>query len=382
LSQGTIISANNHWGIWAILFLIAVFGLWAEKTKIGSKLSAVVVSILCAFVLANLSVIPTEAPAYDIVWTYLVPLAIPLLLFKADLRRIIAEAGPTLLAFFFGTIGTLIGTFVSFALFSLGPEGWKLAGIFCSTYIGGSMNFVAVAQALQLKSGDLLTAGVAADNLVMTIYFIVLFTIPSIAIFRKLYLTKHDEKASQLDENFTMEVPESNKPDLMDMGKSLAIGLTICAVGFGISDFIRIQGSGILIITALVVSLATIFPKQIGTIKGADQIGTLLMQVFFVVIGASANIRVVLRVGPVLFLFAGVILLIHLAFILIAGKIFKLDLAEILIASNANMGGPTTAAAMAVAKKWKDLVIPAILCGTLGYAIATFIGVGIGNLLK
>jgi uncharacterized membrane protein len=382
LSQGTIINADNHWGIWAVLFIIAVFGLWAEKTKIGSKLSAVVVSILCAFALANLSVIPTEAPAYDIVWTYLVPLAIPLLLFKADLRRIIREAGPTLLAFLFGAIGTIIGTFVSFALFSLGPEGWKLAGIFCSTYIGGSMNYVAVAQALQLKSGDLLTAGVAADNLVMTIYFIILFTIPSIVVFRRFYLTKHDEKASQLDGNFTMEVPESNKPDLMDMAKSIAVGLAICAVGFGLSDFIRIQGSGILIITSLVVALATIFPKQIGTIKGADQIGTLLMQVFFVVIGASASIRVVLRVGPVLFLFAGVILLIHLAFILIAGKIFKLDLAEILIASNANMGGPTTAAAMAVAKKWKDLVIPAVLCGTLGYAIATFIGVGIGNLLK
>jgi uncharacterized membrane protein len=45
------------------------------------------------------------------------------------------------------------------------------------------------------------------------------------------------------------------------------------------------------------------------------------------------------------------------------------------------MGGPTTAAAMAVAKNWKDLVIPAVLCGTLGYAIATFIGVGLGNIL-
>ena len=65
-----------------------------------------------------------------------------------------------------------------------------------------------------------------------------------------------------------------------------------------------------------------------------------------------------------------------------ASKIFKLDLAEIVIASNANMGGPTTAAAMAVAKNWRDLVIPAVLCGTLGYAIATFIGVGIGNLLR
>ncbi len=130
------------------------------------------------------------------------------------------------------------------------------------------------------------------------------------------------------------------------------------------------------------VIVATIFPKQVGTIEGADQIGALLMQVFFVVIGASANLYVVLRVGPILFFFAAVILLVHLIFILTAGKLFKLDLAEIVIASNANMGGPTTAAAMAVARKWKDLVIPAVLCGTLGYAIATFIGVAIGNFLK
>ena len=77
-----------------------------------------------------------------------------------------------------------------------------------------------------------------------------------------------------------------------------------------------------------------------------------------------------------------VILTVHLSFLLLAGKLFKLDLAEIVIASNANMGGPTTAAAMAVARKWKALVIPAILCGTLGYAVATFIGVAVGYWLR
>ena len=378
--EGTLISANNHWGLWAILFVLAAFSLWAEKTKIGSKLSAVVIAIAAAFVLSNLSVIPTDAPAYNMVWSYLVPLAIPLLLFKANLRKIMKEAGPTLIAFFFGAIGTILGTFIAFEIFTLGPEGWKLAGIFCSTYVGGSMNYVATAAALKLNAGDLLTAGVAADNLVMAAYFVLLFALPSVAIFKKLYPTKHDDKANTVDEDVKME--ETQKPDLFNMAKGLAVGLTICAVGFGLSDFINIQGSGILIITAIVVALATFFPKQIGTIEGADQIGAMLMQIFFVVIGASANISVVLRVGPVLFFFAAVILLVHLIFILAAGKIFKLDLAEIVIASNANMGGPTTAAAMAVARKWKDLVIPAVLCGTLGYAIATFVGVAIGNLLR
>jgi uncharacterized membrane protein len=106
------------------------------------------------------------------------------------------------------------------------------------------------------------------------------------------------------------------------------------------------------------------------------------MQVFFAAIGASANIMIVLKYGPVLFAFAALILTVHLLFLLLAGYIFKLDLAELVIASNANMGGPTTAAAMAVARKWKTLVIPAILCGTLGYAIATFIGVALGYWLK
>jgi uncharacterized membrane protein len=379
LFEGTVIGANNHWGLWAVLFIIAAFSLWAEKTKIGSKLSAVVVAIVAAFILSNLSIIPAEAPAYDLVWSYLVPLAIPLLLFKANLRKIIKEAGPTLIAFLFGAIGTIIGTFISFEIFSLGSEGWKLAGIFCSTYIGGSMNYVATAAALKLNAGDLLTAGVAADNLVMAAYFIILFTLPSVAILKKLYKTEHDEKAGTLDEDITIE--EQKKPDLFNMAKALALGFGICAVGFWLSDLVAIQGSGILIITAIAVILATVFPKQVGTIEGADQVGALLMQVFFVVIGASANIYVVLKVGPILFLFAAVILFVHLLFILITGKLFKLDLAEIVIASNANMGGPTTAAAMAVARRWKDLVIPAVLCGTLGYAIATFIGVAIGNLL-
>ena len=379
--EGTIINSGNHWAIWAILFFISSFSLWAEKTKIGSKFSAVVIAILSAFILSNLNIIPTDAPAYDIVWSYLVPLAIPLLLFKANLRRIIKEAGPTLIAFVFGAIGTIIGTFISFEIFTLGSEGWKLAGIFCSTYIGGSMNYVAAAEALHLNAGDLLTAGVAADNLVMTVYFIVLFALPSVAILKRIFPTDHDDKAKNNKEEIKVD-EKNNAPDLFNMAKALAVGLVICAVGFTLQDFIGIRGSAILIITAIVVLVATLFPKPVGSIDGADQIGTLLMQVFFAVIGASANIGVVLRVGPVLFLFAAVILLVHLLFILTAGKLFKLDLAEIVIASNANMGGPTTAAAMAVARKWKDLVIPAILCGTLGYAIATFLGVAVANLLK
>jgi uncharacterized membrane protein len=381
--EHALIGPQQHWLLWAVLVFAATFGIWAEqKTKWGNKLSAVVVTILLTFILSNLSIIPTAATTYDIVWSYLVPLAVPLLLFRANMKRIIKESGPTLIAFIIGAIGTIVGTIVAFKLIPLGAEGWKLAGIFCSTYIGGSMNYVATSAALQLHNSNLLTAGVAADNLVMTVYFLILFALPSVGFLKRNYKNNH-QKEADLAENkdFSFDNSDQN-PSLLDIGKALTIGLMVSAIGFLLQDMIGIKGSAILIITLLIIAIATIAPKQMNSIKGADLIGTFFMQIFFAAIGASANIYIVMKYGPILFLFAGSILFVHLLFILFFGKLFKLDLAEIVIASNANMGGPTTAAAMAVGRRWKSLVIPAILCGTLGYAIATFIGVGMGYFLR
>jgi uncharacterized membrane protein len=373
----TLISPENHWALWAILLSAGAFGLWAERTGWGSKLSGAVVAIGVAFVLSNLGVIPASAPAYDVVWSFLVPLAIPLLLFSADLKRILREAGPTLLAFAAGAAGTVLGTRAMFPLLPLGEEGWKLAGIFCATYVGGSLNYMGTAQALDLRSGDLLAAGVAADNLAMALYFLLLFALPSMPWLRHRFVRRVREAEAEL-------TPERSGPPIgvRSMATALAVAATVCAVGFGFAEVLGMSSSGILFVTALIVTLATLFPNRLGSLAGAHEVGVLLMQVFFAVIGASASIALVLEHGTVLFVFAVGILAVHLVVILVAGRLLRLDLAEIVIASNANMGGPTSAAAMAVARRWDALVIPAILCGTLGYATATFIGVAVGHSLR
>jgi uncharacterized membrane protein len=373
----TLISPENHWALWAILLSAGAFGLWAGRTRWGSKLSGAVIAIGVAFVLSNLRVIPASAPAYEVVWSFLVPLAIPLLLFNADLKRILREAGPTLLAFAAGAVGTVLGTWVTFQIVPLGEEGWKLAGIFCATYVGGSLNYMATAEALGLRSGDLLAAGVAADNLAMAMYFLVLFALPSMPWMRRRFVRRVAE-----GEVGSAALATGPQIGARSMATALAVAATVCAVGYGLAEALGTRSSGILFVTALIVTLATFFPSRLGSLAGAHEVGVLLMQVFFAVIGASASIALVLEHGTVLFAFAVGILAVHLVVILVAGRLLRLDLAEIVIASNANMGGPTSAAAMAVARRWETLVIPAILCGTLGYATATFVGVAVGHWLS
>ncbi len=66
--------------------------------------------------------------------------------------------------------------------------------------------------------------------------------------------------------------------------------------------------------------------------------------------------------------------LTNLVFTLVLGKLFRLDLEDLLLSVNATLGGPPSAAAMAVSRGWSPLVLPALLAGLWGYAIGTPLG--------
>ena len=207
-----LIGPDQHFALWAILIGLAGFGFWCERYPWGRKYSGVMLLMTLAIVLANLRIIPTSAPAYDVVWDYLVPIAIPLLLFQADLKRIVRESGPTLIAFVIGSAAVVAGIMIGVVLLDLGPEEPELAGIFTGTYIGGSLNFASVAEASGMRDGSMLAAAVAADNVATNLHFLLIILLPGVAWMANKYPTHHMDNAEVVADEYNQSVRPCSSP--------------------------------------------------------------------------------------------------------------------------------------------------------------------------
>lgn len=404
--MNTLISADNTWALMAITCGWAAFSIYAEqKWAWASKISGAIVALLGALILTNLGIIPTNCVFFDdIVWGYVVPMAIPLLLLTCDIRKIGREAGKILIIFLIGAVGTSVGAVLGYKL--LGNHIPNLAGVaamMTGSYIGGTVNFAAMASAFEVP-GETSSAAVVADNLLMTLYFFVLIMIPTLKFFYNKFTHPHIDEvnARGVDEAAKTQAAAfwGKKPiSLCDIAVNIAISVIVVWVSTEIAAVISAafptnEGRGLfndligglfgnkyLILTTISMIIATAFAKPLENLGGSQEIGTYLIYMFFFVIGAPASIKAIFLNAPLLLVFCAIMVIINMLFCFIFGKLLKFDLEDCILASNACIGGPTTAAAMAISKGWIKLVGPIMLVGTLGYVIGTYFGTFIGNLL-
>lgn len=391
------INKDETWLLWAILVGIVAISIFLEQRyQFAAKLTGAIIALVGAMILSNLNIIPIESPVYDQVWEYVIPLAIPLLLFRSNIFKIWKESRRLLFIFLISSVGTVVGVGAGFLLLhQFIPELDKIGAMMTGSYIGGGVNFAALSTKFQTP-GELVSATVVADNSVMAFYFIVLITLPNMTFikkyFKRLYNSNDDANSNQAEAYW-----KRNEISLKDIAYSISIAFVLVAISFKISELVNeyipknnhfmeilvsIIGDQFLLLTTLTLITVAMFSKFFENLNASDELGTFLIYIFFVVIGVPASIPIIIKTAPLLFIFVAVILIFNLSITLCFGKLFKFNIEEMLLASNANAGGPTTAAALAISKGWQGLVGPILIIGTLGYVIGNYVGTLMGYFLS
>lgn len=372
----SLIPADNAFALLAVFFALTAIGATLEKTKVGQRISGVMFVIALAIALANFNIIPASSPTYDVIWTYLVPLAIALFLVRADLVSIVVEGGRTLVAFLFGAVGVIVGAWLGAKLLDLGPHAADYAAVFSATYVGGSLNFAAVAEAIGFRDQTALAAGVAIDNVVGLGYLLLVGAAASWSIFKSRFAWRADRLTEAAGADDTQRTPT-----IIDLALALGLATLACAAGTAIADALGQSTYGILYITLLMVAIATLGRRWLKAIAGPELLATLFMYLFFALLGAGADIGAMLDAAPALFAYVLVIFAVHIVFILVGARLCRLNHAEIVIASTACIGGPPIAIAFAVLFGWRRLAVPAVATGVLGYVLGNFVGIGLFKLV-
>ena len=379
----TLIPADQHFAVITAILALCALAFASERTVIGQKVTGTVVVILLAIAAANLGIIPHSAPAYGFIFSYVVPLLIPLFLFQADVRRLAREASRTSLAFLVAALGTVAGVIVAALLLDLSQLGVAselaadrreagIVGLFASTYIGGSVNYAALGEITGLSAdASFFSAATAADNLFSAVFLSVIALVPGAHWIARHFVEHTASEAVQVTE--TVVTPAS-------ISYALAAAAGIVAMTDLLCWWLEIPSWRYAVMTLISVGLATAVPQIREWFSGAFEVGVALSFPFFAAIAAGADIRAMISVAPLLISLVAILLTVHLTVLLVLGKKLGLTIPELLTASNAAILGATTAPAMAAAKGWHDQVTPGVLVGVLGYALGTFIGTALFQL--
>ncbi len=376
----------------AVILLLVVFSEWLAKKNFFKHIGSVLIVIIAAAVLANCKIIPSSGnapPLYNQIFEYAAPLGIFFLLLEVKLKDLKLAGLPMLIMFLVGSAATITGVIIGYRIFS--PQhhqvnqAYAVAGMFTGTYIGGSANLNAIALHYGVtKDGTLYAAVNAVDNILTTGWLMMTMFLPPILqrLFPRKKNTPKELKGFTGEELRSLVTQVKTETSITDISLLLSLGFGSMVISSLIAKYVP-QIPSILVLTTLALVFAQI--PFIQKLKGGKLMGLLLIMIFLAVIGAFCDINALLQSGKVsgvLLLWDTALIVIHGIFIFTIGGLFKQDWDIVSIASNANIGGATSAPVCAASLGRPDLQLPGLLAGSLGNAIGTYLGILVAEFLK
>jgi uncharacterized membrane protein len=325
---------------------------------------------------------------YDVIGGPVTSLAIAWLLLAVNLSDV-RRAGPRMLgAFGLAVAGTVVGAFAGALVFAptFGGETWKLAGTLTGTYSGGGVNFVAVGRGVGL-SDTLFAGSTAADNLTTGLWLGATLLLPVwLRRFWPVAVPASLLESGETTDPSSPATPHQDHPffrrrpvSTLDLAVLLATGALLLVAAEALGGLTPAIPA-VLWLTTLALGIGQLGPFREP--RGALQLGTVALHLFFVVIGIHSRVADIVAVGIEVFLYTLLVVAVHGIVVFGVGRALRMDLGTLSVASQAAVGGPSSALAVAVSRGWKGLVLPGILVGLLGYALGNYLGFAVAYLVR
>ena len=406
----------------AIVAMLAVpaFILWlTKKVKFLNFIGAIALCYALGIVISVIP-IPYDKGTTEMIASIFVAIAIPLILFSFDIVSVRYLAKQTVISFALVICSAAVVSVVAFFIAEAAglANASQLAGMTTGLYTGGTPNLIAIGTSLLDESNreTVIAAAQLSDFFVGGVYFLLILTVIK-PVYRKILGDKSPKKvvvadevgaelaaeqasaAAVADAKATMAERAANEQntageydyksiprDKKSIGKLIsviALATGCLAVGAGLEILINgsLDGSLYIILAVSVLGVAFSFIKPIRRVKGSYQCGQYLILIFSLGLSMSIDIyKLAVEILPTLLFFTCSQISVILLHLLLC-KLFRIDAGTALITSTAGIYGPPFIAPVANAYGDRELIAPGIICGTLGLAIGTLLGLGIGSLL-
>lgn len=381
---------------WIILIagfcLLPALVLWlCKRVSFLGKIGPVLLLYGLGIIIGNIGLMPGQmAAVQEVLSNAMVPLAIPLMLFGCTFKM--KGARSQILALITGMISVTVSVITGYLIFGRNlPEGTKIGGMLTGVYTGGTINLAALKTMLGVKEETYILIN-SYDILVSFLYLSFLLAI-GIRLFRKFLPNTMGEFTQKDEVRIRTEMEkESRKPfkslftrtGAAYVGKLL--GLTILIAGISAGVALALPES--MFMTVFILMLTTLgigcsFIKKIHNMKYSYDIGMYFIYIFCIVVASMADLgELNLAGGLGLLGYLMVAVFGSLLLQVVFAKIFSIDSDMMVIASVTYINSPPFVPMMAAAMKNKDVLIPGLTIGVIGYAAGNYLGFLISRLLE
>ena len=361
-----------------------------RKFSLLRKIGPVMMLYGLGIIIGNIGLMPEQMPAVqDILSNAMVPLAIPLMLFACTFN--LKGARSQILALATGLISVITAVAIGFFIFGRDiPEGAKVGGMLTGVYTGGTINLAALKTMLGVSEETYILIN-SYDILVSFLYLSFLLAI-GIKLFRKFLpnsigdFTDKDEAAIKAEIDKENENPYKGlftRSGIAQAAKLL--GLTVLIVGISAGTALLLPES--MFMTVFILMLTTLgigasFIRKVHDMSYSYDIGMYFIYIFCIVVASMADLSKLDLVGGLDLL--GYLLIAVFGSLLmqvIFAKIFRIDSDMMVISSVTFINSPPFVPMMAAAMKNKDVLIPGLTIGVIGYAAGNYLGFLMSQLL-